>query len=258
MPDSHETLLQEPLSPLGDSASQRLTIKQIVAPAVQSVLAMWKPLALVQVIALGLAAAYYLVPGVPALTQSASDFKGKSGLWFNIVLIWVASIIVPGLAKAATGVRQTMSGKDLAFLMLYFGVIGVCLEYWYRLVNGWFGENLTFSGLLLKVLLDQTVFSAGISMPIATLAFLWQEKGFSWKQTAASFKTGEFFRRYVSTLAMCWMFWPIIVIAIFALPPNLQYFMSMLCQAAWSLLIVHLSTKALQQVPKPVAAAERA
>lgn len=243
MPDSRENP-----SNAGEPKGRNLSIKAIVAPAVQSVLAMWKPLALVQVIALGLAAAYYLVPGVPALTQSAADFKGKSGLWFNIVLIWVASIVVPALAKAATGVKQTLNGKDLAFLMLYFGVIGICLEYWYRLVNGWFGENLTFSGLLLKVLLDQTVFSAGISMPIATLAFLWQEKGFSWKQTSASFRTGEFFRRYVSTLAMCWMFWPIIVIAIFALPPNLQYFMSMLCQAAWSLLIVHLSTKALQNV----------
>ena len=77
----------------------------------------------------------------------------------------------------------------------------------------------------------------------SSLLFAWEGERFSFSGTRAALSGGGFARRYFPLLITCWSFWIPVLLAVYALPLNLQYMLFLFTQAAWSLLLVHIAGK---------------
>ena len=202
-----------------------------------------RPFLLVQAVAFALAGAYYLVPSAPGALAGVAALKRAGGLPFAAVSTAVAGAILPELARVATGRRRT-GGAEMGFQLLFFGFLGVTVDLLYRGLGLLFGDAPSVATVAKKVLVDQLVYCPLVSMTVSTFAFVWKDSGFSLARTRNSFRAhGGFLARYLPLLLTCWGYWGPVLIAVYAMPGDLQFPLFLAAQAAWSLLLLHLNDR---------------
>ena len=200
-----------------------------------------RPFLLIQAFAIGMASAYFLLPGAESAMTGVGDFKRQGGLPFAAITTVLASVALPELARALTGRRRTRA-SDLAFQILFFALVGVVVDLFYAALGTLFGHGLDPATIAKKLLVDQLAFSPFVATPLAITAFLWKEVGFSPARTIESFREhGGFRLRFLRTLIPNWCFWTPILFAVYAMPRELQFVLFLFAQAAWSLLLVDLN-----------------
>jgi hypothetical protein len=119
--------------------------------------------------------------------------------------------------------------------------MGMTVDLLYRLMAVLFGPEPTPIVIAKKLLVDQLVYSPFFSMPVSIIVFVWQAAGYSPRETLRTLSKRGFIRRYPPLLIMCWCFWVPVLVAVYALPVNLQFLLFLCTEAAWSLLLVHAS-----------------
>lgn len=202
-----------------------------------------KPFLLVQGIAVLLAAGYYVLPGAPAAMASVAQIKRDGGLPLSALATAIAGAIFPEIARVATGRKRT-GGLEMGFQLLFFGTIGILIDLTYRIMGLIFGNDPNVATVAKKVVADQLIFAPFISIPFSTAAFAWKDSGFSVGRTANSFRAhGGFVAKCLPTLVTCWGFWAPVLIAVYAMPGDLQFPLFLAAQTAWSLLLLHLNDR---------------
>jgi len=217
--------------------------ESVLAPGIAAVRHNWRPFVVIQAVAAGLAALYYASPTVQEATLSIQQVKLAGGTAFAAVTTAIAGAILPEIAKRATMGERTPA-RDIVFQLAFFATIGMLVDTFYGLLGGLFGTQVTLQTVLQKALFDQFVFSPLVTISFSTLAFGWKESGFDLRQTGETFANGGFARRYAPLLVTCWAFWLPVLLIVFALPANLQFLMFVCTQAAWSLLLLHMTARA--------------
>ena len=202
-----------------------------------------RPFLLVQAVAFALAAAYYLVPSAPQALAGAARFKREGGLPFAALATAFAGAILPELARLATGRKRT-GAAEMGFQLVFFGFLGITVDLLYQGLGLLFGNDPSAATVAKKLLFDQFLYGPLVSIPISTLAFVWKDSGFSPERTRNAFRAqGGFFERYLPLLVTCWGFWAPVLVAVYAMPGDLQFPLFLAAQAAWSLLLLHLSDR---------------
>ena len=196
---------------------------------------------LIQFLAASLAAAYYLVPGALAAMAGAAAFKRAGGLPLSALTTALASVALPEVARRLTK-RTGTKGRDLLFQVAFFALIGVYVDLFYRGLGTLFGNAHDWTTVAKKILVDQLIASTLITTPFAIVAFLWKDSGFSPERTANAFRArGGFSSRWLQVMVTNWGFWAPVLIAVYAMPGDLQFVLFLPIQAAWSLLLVDLT-----------------
>ena len=200
-----------------------------------------KPFLLIQGLAIGMAAAYAFVPGAKEAMTGVAAFKREGGLPFAAISTALASVLLPEVARRMTGKPRSDMG-DLIFQLLFFALIGIAVDLFYGGLGVLFGPGLDPATIAKKLLVDQLVFSPFVATPFATVAFLWKEGGFSTAGTVEAFREHGGFRvRYLRTIVPNWCYWPPVLVAVYAMPRELQFVLFLFVQAAWSLILVELN-----------------
>lgn len=202
-----------------------------------------KPFLLVQGIAFLCVLAYYTVPGVPPALTGVARAKQQGGIPLAALTTAIAGAILPELARLATG-RPRTRGAEMVFQLAFFAFIGVTVDLLYRGLAVAIGPGTDVATVAKKVLIDQFVYSPLVSIPLSTVAFLWKDNGFSIERTRNAFRAqGGFLVRYAPVLVSCWGYWGPVLVAVYAMPSNLQFPLFLFAQAAWSLLLLHLNDR---------------
>lgn len=221
-----------------------MNIKALMLPGIRAVLSLWKPILLIQSCALLFVVSFYQVPALQTLPETINGLKAKYGLLWTLTAVWTSSIVVSEIAaKLTIPGRKWMSWTMLGCLLLYYGFIGVVLDYYYLLANTLLGTSTDPFTVAKKMALDQLVFSPFITMPYATTFFAFKDGGFKWQPTKEILSNGGFWKRYFPILGTCWLFFGPFTLALYNLPSGLQFPMSMAAQAAWSLIVVFVASK---------------
>jgi hypothetical protein len=219
-------------------------------PGIRSVRENWKPILLIQSCALIFAVLYYRVPALKGVTEFADSARKSLGIWFVLLSVWFASIVLPEIAKFIT--RQPamkMRLKDVAFFLGYYGAIGLIVDGLYRWMGQAIGSDTSIRTVLTKIAIDMGPFCILVTMPMITLLYIWKDTDYSLRMTGQKLKDGEFKRRYFNVLATCWMYFGPFTVAMYNLPQQLIFPMSMAAQAGWSIIITVVASR------KPVGAA---
>ncbi len=126
----------------------------------------------------------------------------------------------------------------MVFQLLFFAALGAYVDFLYRGLGALWGNAPDFATVGKKVLFDQFVSSPLVTIPFSTVAFVWKDSGFSAARTRDAFRAqGGFFVRYLPTLVTCWGFWGPVLVAVYAMPGDLQFPLFLAAQAAWTLLL---------------------
>lgn len=221
-----------------------MNFRELTKPALNAIKSNWRPIVLIQIGFLVFVFLYYRTPSLQKLPESVKALRSQFGLAFTLVSIWIASLVVPEIAKFVTRQNEArVTWKDVPFLMAYYGCIGFLLDVFYSFIGRWVGADASFWTVVKKVLLDQLVFSIFLSMPLGTLVFMFRDGGFKPAGFMKLWRAGEFPKRFFPLLITCWLYFGPVTVAMYSLPVELNFPVSMAAQAAWGIIIVAVASK---------------
>lgn len=200
---------------------------------------------LIQALAAMLVLAYYRFPEARAATESLQRFKANSGLPFSFVCGGIAGGLVPQLARIVTRKSRLSAQfwRDTTFIALVYGIVGVQVDLFYQLQGVIFGTAIDLHTLIQKTAFDMAVASPTVFIPTAILLFEWRKAGFSLRRLVGAFTRWFYVDKVIPTLIPCWAYWIPVLFAVYAMPPNLQFPLAQLAEAAWCLLFVVIATR---------------
>ncbi len=193
--------------------------------------------------AVGVVFLFFQWPSFAAWCAEVGGWRERGGWWFDAFGSAVAGVVLPEIARRLAGDRVRLIWGDLGFRLSYFGLNGVMVAAFYKLQSVWFGDSGAWQVVLVKMLVDQFIYSLFLAVPLAAVAFAWQAAGFRWKPLREDLANGFIFRKIVPVLIPNIAFWFPMVACIYSLPADLQYVFFCCVFAAWSLLLVRLLGK---------------
>lgn len=223
-------------------------LRRALAPGIDSARAHWRPFVAIQVATAIVVLAYYASPAFRSACSGLAEAKVRGGYVFSAIAGGIAGGLMPELAKSLTlsGSRKTFLG-DALWNGLIFAIIGVQVDALYQFQAFLFGAGHEPLVLAKKVAVDQFVYTPFMSIPLTVGMVRWRKKlsdpGILFRNWS---KAG--FRDVVApNLPTAWVFWIPVLVCVYSMPTSLQYCLSVMAEAAWSLLFVF----AAQQKPEP-------
>lgn len=221
------------------------SLRVAAQPGIQAVKSYWAPFLLIQGLAACLVLAYYRFPAAQAATESLQQLKQGGGLAFSFISGAIAGGVLPQAAKLVTGKARLDRAylKDTLFIAFVYSIVGVQVDLFYHLQGVLFGNGIDLRTLLSKNVLDMAVASPVVFIPTAIVLFEWRKASFSAPRLIGAFGWEFYVAKVVPTLIPCWAFWIPMLFAVYAMPPNLQFPLAQLLEAAWCLLFVFMATR---------------
>lgn len=189
--------------------------------------------------------AFYTWPEFARLTEAIGPWRARYGLPLSFVLGFVAGGAVPEIAKYITRQTLRLDLRLLVFVGFVYGILGVQIDVFYALQNSWFGSGNDLSTIAKKLFVDSGLAAPIVFIPYSVGMFLWREKGFRLSAIPGFFSWAIYRDRVLTIQVMNWFVWVPVLCALYALPLPLQFPLSMLIEACWTLLVVVMAK------PKP-------
>lgn len=221
------------------------TFRRLIQPGLDAVVANWRPFLLIQTCAAIVLIAYYTLAPVREFGETLAEFKRNGGIPFAAISVVFAAVFLPELARRITKTPRDkpFTWGDFGFQAAYFAFLGVLLDWFYSLLATVFGDTPAPGIVATKIAVDLIFLTAVFNMPLVTALFAWRDAGFEIKGARALLANGGFWQRYVPLLIGAWAFWLPVLVCLYSLPGSLQFVFSVLAEAAWCLLLVHLASK---------------
>lgn len=206
-------------------------------------------MALVWVMAFALAVSYYQLPTVAKAASGLQTFRLHTGLLFPICAGFIAGGVLPEFAKILT--RSLAKGENVIAEAGYRGLVwsglGVMVDEFYKLQAVWFGTGHDPRTLVCKTLVDMFVFAPTVFVPYAVGMFIWKRERFKLPAPFSAWSPQVWKSEVLPTYVPNVCFWIIVLLAVYALPTDLQYPMSALATACWSILFTFLQRRPSDQ-----------
>lgn len=216
--------------------------RALTAPGLEAVKHNWKPFITLQAAAFAAVAAYYTLPAFSGVLDQLGVIKTQGGLFFSALTTAFAGMVLPETTKRLT-MRVKSQTSDLIFQFFFFSLIGIMVDLFYQLMAVVFGGGTDAATIFKKVLVDQSLFTPFGTAILSVVGFTFRDSRFRLADTIAMLKQGEWSRRYPNVVITGWSFWIPVLVAVYALPSKLQFVLFLCAQAAWSILLIHLSRK---------------
>lgn len=200
---------------------------------------------LIQVMALATVGGYFLFPEFRAAAERAATWKSEGGLGFAAVSAMIFGGVIPELLKwklRPPGLpRPKMS--EVAHQVALFGIAGMMVDIFYNAQARWFGDSGGWEVVLLKVAVDQGLYSLFVANPIAVVWFLWREQGYSLTATWRACRWPLLKQRTLQIWVMGVMFWSPLLPGLYALPSGLQFIAFLFALCAWGIVFVFIARR---------------
>lgn len=223
------------------NAPRRL-LREVTAPALRAFKAHWPAILIVQALGLALVLIYYEIESTRAAFDQLAAFKLRMGVAFAAVTTMFSGFLLPELVKRIVRPKdlEPPSARELVHQLIMWAWLGILIDRFYAFQGMLFGESTTAGTLLIKVLVDQFIFSPLVSLPLTALWFMLFEANYQprrfWEQL--SFQTLR--SRVVPLWAACLCFWPIMLCIVYSLPSALQFPLFLIGNAAFSIMLIFI------------------
>lgn len=214
-----------------------------LAPALRAVKLYWPGFIGLQLAAAAIVIGYYASPSVRAIAHWLLDWKSAVGLPFVAAASVFSGAVLPEALKALVrppGYRapDAAGWLHLGVLMAFFGVM---VDMFYRLQGWWFDGTGPVASVVLKILVDQLIYALLFATPVVIVWFAWKENGYSVRRTAANLGWKGLLRRMPLLFVPNVCFWVPTLVALYALPTELQFLLFVFVNGAWCLVLVFVA-----------------
>jgi hypothetical protein len=219
-----------------------MTIKQSILAALKQNLL---PGLVLQSFALSLLLLYFFVPASKPAFSWFGLLKQEYGFLYSFVAtgifgglipflyLWLSNRIAPGRSSLAL----------LVFYLVFWGIKGAEVDFFYRLQEQWFGYGNDLPTIATKMAVDQFLYSALWAAPGITIVYLWMESGWSVRATRQAMSREFFLVKIPTVILSNWLVWIPAVSVVYAMPTELQIPLFNLVLCFWVLLLAVLNKK---------------
>ncbi len=214
-----------------------------IAPGLRAIRDHLRPFLAIQFCVFLVVLAYYSLPGFQQWSASLAKIKLQGGLPFVFVSTALAGVALPEIFKRLTRDPRVLPWRELAFNALIFGFNGIVVDLFYRGQGLLFGTEPTLSNVVIKVAVDQLFGSPFIFCPYFLLLMLWFRSGFNLAALRENLRRRPFSQQLWPILVVNWAYWVPALCGIYAMPSDLQFVLFLFVEAAWSLILVHVTKR---------------
>ena len=192
-----------------------------------------------QALVIALAGAYFLSLDVRVLLDRLAQAKAAGGFVASAATTVLCGALLPWLVLLRRGeITARRPLADLAYLVLYWGWVGVQQDLFYRFQAWLWGAEACLSVVVAKVAFDQFVFSPFWSLPLMRLVFRWRVAGYDLPTFRSAFTLRGFVREVAVLTTSCWVVWIPASAVIFSMPRPMQFPLFSMVLVFFSLLTV--------------------
>lgn len=222
------------------------SFKLAMQPGLRAVRSLWRPMLLIQSLAIVLVVVYYRSPGFQEIASRLQEWKIAGGLLFAFAAGAIAGGIIPAAAKAVTRSCPDTPAKQLKDALwngLIFGLVGVFVDVFYQFQGQLFGTGTDPLTLAKKTAVDMGLFSPFFAIPFEVATLRWPQVRFRVSELFRVFNWTFYRETVIPALLPCWAFWIPVLFCVYAMPMNLQFCFAILAEAAWSIIVVSVATE---------------
>jgi hypothetical protein len=220
--------------------SLSMSIKKAIAAALKQNLL---PGLVLQCFALALVLVYFFVPA----SQPVYAWFGVLEREYGFIYAFIATAVFGGfipfvylwLTKRLDAARSAFA--LLLFYVIFWGLKGVEVDFFYQLQGGWFGYENTIKTIATKVAVDQFLYSALWAAPTITIAYLWLEHGFDFRACGAALTKSFFLEKIPTVIFSNWLVWIPAVSIVYSMPQDLQIPLFNIVLCFWVLILAVLN-----------------
>ncbi len=196
-----------------------------------------------QATALTLVFAYYHHPPTQAAFEQLSAFRAYAGFAFGIVSTGCFGGLLPFLyLRYIARTNGSYHWRQGLCLTAFWSYKGLEVDLWYRLLALVVGSGHDTATVVIKSLLDLTLYCTIVAIPVTVVFYQWLTPGINLRVLIADFQSpGWYSRSVLPTLIANAGVWTPAVAIIYALPTPLQLPLQNLVLMFFTLLLAHLN-----------------
>lgn len=177
-----------------------------------------------QSLALTLVVIYYYVPACRPAFEALSEWKRAGGTPLAAGCTAICAGLLPFLIFLRRGtVARGQALRQAVFHLAFWAIQGAVVNEFYAAQGRWFGDQVSFQTLLLKVLVDQGPFNLLYATPFCMTMYRWKDVGFRWPLVWKNVSGRDWWLQYVSIQISVWITWIPAVTIVYSLPQDLQF-----------------------------------
>jgi hypothetical protein len=198
-----------------------------------------------QIFAVSLVVTYFQVPAVQEALVGLTDLRAHLGFSYSFLSTALFGGLLPLLYLwTIPATRLRFSLLQGVVLVGFWGLRGIEVDLFYRILAATVGEGREIGTVVNKVLLDQFVYCPLLAMPITWIGYRWIEYGFRWSAVWPQVRRRDWFMQDLLPLMIAnFGVWLPAVVLIYLLPTPLQLPMQNLVLCFFTLMVAHLSKK---------------
>lgn len=190
-------------------------------------------------------AAYFLLPPVREAAEAMLRWKQAGGIWFSGIACIITGGVIPELLKWKFRPAHLPVPTPLELVHQFgiFAIGGMMVDGFYRLQAVWFGDSAAWPVLLVKIGVDQFIYSPFLANPLVVVWFLWRECGYNPVATVRACSWALLRDRTLQIWSTGVVFWPPLLIALYSLPASLQFIAFLFANCAWGIVLVFIARR---------------
>lgn len=192
-----------------------------------------------------LVTAYYAFSSVRAALEGLQALRNSWGLAFSMLTSAIGAGLIPGLYLMAVGKnhRDTRGFLDLLFTCFVWATNMIWVDYFYQFQDWFWGPSATFAIVIAKMLLDQFVFTAFLSIHHVGIGFRLRDLNYDFKALGFALRDDWIIKVTIPMLVNCWLTWIPGTLVVYSLPLPLQIPLMVLIQCFFALEMAFVSSK---------------
>jgi hypothetical protein len=199
---------------------------------------------LVWALAVGLVVGYYRWPPLAEGARGLRALHASWGLGFAAIVGFIAGGVLPELARVVTGVAgraHEKPGVEAVFRGLVWGALAVIVDAFYSFQAVVYGHDIGLATLAKKTATDMFVFAPTLFVPFTVAPFVSRREGFSARAFFSVWTPKGWSKEVFATYVPNTVFWLPVLLAVYAMPTDLQYPVAALATACWSMIFTFIN-----------------
>lgn len=200
------------------------------------------PLAIILFAAAGLVVAYYNVPAVALGLNRIGALNRADPMAFAAICTAITSGLTPWVFRMLfPKLRPKHPFLDLIHSMTWWALIGMVVSYFYGLQAAWFGSEPTLGTVLLKVLVDMSLFTTLIGAPGNAISHLWKDCEWDFGRLREAMRPGWYRRVVLPNLLTNYFVWLPGTLIFYSMPLDLQLVVANCIGCFWALMCARIA-----------------
>ncbi|MFN8399376.1 MAG: hypothetical protein U0X74_05120 [Anaerolineales bacterium] len=192
-----------------------------------------------------LVTSYYLYAPVREALEGLQAISKSWGLMFSMLTSAIGAGLIPGLYLMVVGKsrRDTRGYLDILFTCFVWATNMIWVDYFYRFQDWFWGPSATFGIVIAKMLLDQFVFTAFLSIHHVGIGFRLRDLNYDFAALRRALRDDWIIKVTIPMLVNCWLTWIPGTLVVYSLPLPLQIPLMVLIQCFFALEMAFVSSK---------------